>query len=1427
MSWLSLLAGRSGRRWMPVSNTDESDAAATDDLMRMADGYYDDNQTGGRDADPAVYRSISVEPVFHHLYTSSHTNSSRSSASFVTTDPPQSESLSKVLCLYGRKKLTFPQKRWVHVLVSIFVILLFVGLCVGLGVYSLLFYYPDKLVIDKSVKSFSIPNHEAYRHFEAMMLARKDSSNLGRFHRDTSRSSNKHLRSKRDVLRAKENKMLQKTRSVLRELGHKDIGFSNRKPESIIFKPTEGFSLGSAINSVLKRIKRATQTIDCYHDYQSVARWKMHVIYLAHGDNSKNMFTKDRLQTVHEIEKKIIQHPDFHKFCLRDPRIQSVVPSVQNMNGCVPLNSLLTYFYPSKDAGGTVYYDGMGANLVDIDSALKLAMTQDTFYYYVDDKINKTFQESHLLRSEVLFGAPLQGYNCVNELRKDQDEKFKDFVVTYINLLSKSSTDKVSVLYGGNEIFDYEVSSSFWSDVRLAVISLVAICVIMLVLSLSLYLTVIGIIIIGVSFPISLFFYRVAFGINALGILNGAAAFVIIGIGVDDVFVYMNIYRQADHMKDPAKRIWYTVKTAGVATFFTSFTTAAAFAANIASSIPAVYEFGLFMSLIVSSCWVSVFVLMPPTLYLHACYIEPIEQLLLSCFSCIGSQEGSSNSSTVHHYDQQQGNGYNLYEDDLPMLDVEGIDNGTSQNYQDDECMDDDDMLLMDDPNSPPSEGQLQFNGITTGNDQIGEMEVGEVEPVSTDDNNMCLGLLLQKMMILLTDRVVIRGRFIFMGFFAAVLITSCFLMAQLQPSAHPPQLFRPDTNIQQLLDLKANFTMIDTLHCDRCSGIYKAIPGKVDQTEHLQGNTPHPQETSSHLPYHYWTSGGSISTTLSPRHSQIPNTDSISGLPSSLLNVGNDTKYLPLKATGIGMYQVFSELLASSSSGSPQVSKRPASDSPRPLPSVSVAAATSQQQTSTSQQQTATSQQPTATSQHHHDHGVQPATTRWTPTVSAIPRTSHPDPGSHGTSSSVDENFNACKGQSCGNLKDRPVLESGATVYVVFGIKGVDRSHEDIGHVLDQFQGKTIFDTKFGDTFNLQFHELPYLKELCQVCSIISNKTDLVKPGSAQCLPTGMSSLLTKLSKIPECHNLPGSLSIYQHQAPAHVQGGVDRQNRLMWLAFAFESTTSEGQAYFEAYKQYEKWEQLISDIKRNVLSPDSPLHSMFQTSEFWTKVLMEVVAVNSAIYGLVLSMIICVMAVAVFTGHVVLLLIVVVTIIAMICCVVGVFYLAGWEMGAVEAVSLSILVGSSVDYCVHIVEGYILAGKKMPLQYINSQSAADVRKQRTSQAIRHIGVAIVCSAVTTIIAAVPLTQTYIQPFAKFGSILLINTTVSMVMTLTLAVALLATFGPAGYRGGWKAHLIAFASVAGLVGLVVLGLYIATTQGVTIPGPSGNPLFS
>ncbi|KAK0061144.1 patched domain-containing protein 2 [Biomphalaria pfeifferi] len=1281
-----------------------------DDLMRMASGQYQESEsTEQRLLNDSSSQNLD-EAVFQQAQTSVSSQQSRSSPSL----------------------LKFPQCRWYFILLSIFTPLAFIGLNVGLGYYGIFVYKPELLVIDKSVKSFSIPNHEAYIHYESFMLAKKNVTVRFRRSVDVSLPINK--------LWSNFSKRIESDKRLLPSVFSKKLDDSEF-PNFFSLPEASAFSL----NNLYKRLKRSYSEIRC--QYQSKTRWKMHVIYLAHGDNDTNMFTKERLQTAHQIEKSIMEHPEFTNYCLRDPYLAQFIPAMQNMQGCVPPNSLLTYFFPSMDDQGRIYYDEMGATIGDIDSALKLAMNHESFYYFVDDKINKTYPKSQMLRTEILFGAPLHGFCSADKTKKEEDDKFRNFVVTYINNLSHASTDKVHVLYGGNEIFDYEVTTTFWNDVRLAVFSLVAIFVLMLVLSLSPFLTVVGMIIIGLSFPISLFFYRVVFGINALGILNGAAAFVIIGIGVDDVFVFINIYRQASQLQGPVQRIKYTVRVAGVATFFTSFTTAAAFAANLASSIPAVHDFGLFMALIVSACWISVFVLMPPTLYLYACFFEPLEICIYSCLYCCEKKV----AAPEHHlegYTQSLVSEDRVYEDDdVQMLVIDGNDPGLVQGQCDDE------MLLMDDPYATVG-GRLLL--VSDSDSVSGEhQEVnrpGNSEPESSE--NVCIGKLIHKLLVFLTDRIIIPVRYAVIGLSAVLLIASCVLMSHLQPSTHPPQLFRQDTNIQQLLDLKANFSFIDAIQCDRCSGLYNlnqsAGSSRTTSLNIIYKTTVPPP------PY--------VGPDVSQPHQQAPPTDS----PTTL----------QVKSTTSQPWGWTTHL------------RTAAPITPQPLPRTTI-------------------RNDVHTSSTQHD---------------------NTDVGTQKIGS-VNATFNPCSQQSCNNLKDRPLLESGATVYVVFGVTGVDRSREDVGHVLDQYKSTAKFDPAFSKAFDFNNANIKeYINEMCKVCKLLANVTDLVKPGSAQCIPNVLKpngQLLLNINRdIPECLDLPDSSISLQSHAVAHAEGGINIvRNQLIWLAFAFESTTSEGQAYFEAYKQYLKWEELMSHIKNNVLSAKSPLKSMFQTSKFWTKVLMEVVAVNSAIYGLVLSMIICIISVAIFTGHLLLLLIIVIAILVMICCVVGIFYLAGWEMGAVEAVSLSILVGSSVDYCVHLVEGYILAGKKMSLAM--DKSASSIRRERTSYAVRHIGVAIVCSALTTIIAAVPLTQTFIQPFTKFGSILLINTTVSLVITLTLTVALLATIAPARYKGTWKSYVKATVLVIVLTGAFFLALYIATVAGVTIPGPSGQPLFS
>jgi hypothetical protein len=105
-------------------------------------------------------------------------------------------------------------------------------------------------------------------------------------------------------------------------------------------------------------------------------------------------------------------------------------------------------------------------------------------------------------------------------------------------------------------------------------------------------------------------------------------------------------------------------------------------------------------------------------------------------------------------------------------------------------------------------------------------------------------------------------------------------------------------------------------------------------------------------------------------------------------------------------------------------------------------------------------------------------------------------------------------------------------------------------------------------------------------------------------------------------------------------------------------------------------------------------------------------------------------------------------------------------------------------------------------------------------------IGVSILSSAITTLIAAIPLSCTTIQLFAKFGKIVAINTFVSIVFTLTACSAFLSCFAPAKYKWNFKMLIISSLIVAGLFGGFILALYSMHLSGYAIPGPSGNSLF-
>ncbi|KAM4872447.1 protein dispatched homolog 3 isoform 2-T2 [Thomomys bottae] len=1292
---------------------------------------------------------------------------------------------------------------------------LLLGCSVPMALSAFMFLHCPPLDIDISYNAFEIRNHEASQRFDALALALKSQfGSWGRSRRDLAdltsetlqrliaeRLQQLHLGNRSRPARvpraalaapgdpstaqrpaANQNLHLQREAPPLAH-GTANQSEPPRDQPVVAEKEPHQPSIPPPAATVANQ-SRARRGAASHWDYsrsyvsantQTHAHWRIELIFLARGDAERNIFTSERLVTIHEIERKIMDHPGFREFCWKPHEVLKDLP-LGSYSYCSPPSSLMTYFFPTE-RGGKIYYDGMGQDLADIRGSLELAMTHPEFYWYVDEGLSADNLKSSLLRSEILFGAPLPNYYSVDDRWEEQRAKFQSFVVTYVAMLAKQSTSKVQVLYGGTDLFDYEVRRTFNNDMLLAFISSSCIAALVYILtSCSVFLSFFGIASIGLSCLVALFLYHVVFGIQYLGILNGVAAFVIVGIGVDDVFVFINTYRQAAHLEDPQLRMVHTIQTAGKATFFTSLTTAAAYAANVFSQIPAVHDFGLFMSLAVSCCWLAVLVTMPAALGLWSLYLAPLESSRqTSCYQRCGHFPGGSPAPGPVPY----------LDDDIPLLSVE---------------------------EGPVS---LELGDVT-----LVSVPPEDLQPASRGGSRGQLLAQLQELLHHWTLWSAVKSRWVVVGLFVSILILSLVFASRLRPASRAPLLFRPDTNIQVLLDLKYNLSS-EGISCITCSGLFQEKPHSLQNNMRTSlekkrrgvpwANRPEafPQDSADTVYISKVKTKGrpavyrlSLNASLpAPWQAVSPGDGEVPSFQVYRAPFGDFTKKLSACMSTVGLLQA-------------------ASPSRRWMLTTLACDARRGWRLDFSFYVAATEQQHTrklyfAQSHRPPFHGR----VCFAPPGCLI--SSSPDGPTKGfffvpsekvpkARLSATFGFNPCVNTGCGKPAVRPLVDTGAMVFVVFGIVGINRTQQADNHVIGD-PGSVIYDSSFD-----LFKEIGHL---CRLCKAIAGNLELVKPGGAQCLPSGysISSFLQMLhpecKELPEPNLLPGQLS--------HGAVGV-KEGRVQWISMAFESTTYKGKASFQTYSDYLRWEGFLRQ-QLQTFPEGSALRRGFQTCEHWKQIFMEIIGVQSALYGLVLSLLICVAAVAVFTTHVLLLLPVLLSILGIVCLVVTIMYWSGWEMGAVEAISLSILVGSSVDYCVHLVEGYLLAGENLPPH--QAEDAHSQRQWRTLEAVRHVGVAIVSSALTTVVATVPLFFCIIAPFAKFGKIVALNTGVSVLYTLTVSPALLGIMAPGSFTRSRTSFLKALGAVL-LAGALGLGACLALLHsGYKIPLPSGAAL--
>lgn len=260
-----------------------------------------------------------------------------------------------------------------------------VSLPCALFAYMLLYCPP--LDIDLSYSAFEVHSHFSAERFDALTIAVK--TQLGswdRRRRDLDNSESEALRelllerlSKQGVFNRTDNEGArsstpqndslhagddQKTgdadsrdkRTAL-DLGQEEMG----KHKNLTHRAEEEEERSRDGNSTLPLIRRRRFAPNYY--LQSQALWRIELVFVAQGEGDRNIFTPERLQTIHRVERLLMQHPQFHQFCWKPLEMLRDLPLGPSY--CSPPSSLLSYLYPSE-RGGKIYYDGMGPDLADI-----------------------------------------------------------------------------------------------------------------------------------------------------------------------------------------------------------------------------------------------------------------------------------------------------------------------------------------------------------------------------------------------------------------------------------------------------------------------------------------------------------------------------------------------------------------------------------------------------------------------------------------------------------------------------------------------------------------------------------------------------------------------------------------------------------------------------------------------------------------------------------------------------------------------------------------------------------------------------------------------------------------------------------------------------------------------------------------------------
>jgi protein dispatched 1 len=246
-------------------------------------------------------------------------------------------------------------------------------------------------------------------------------------------------------------------------------------------------------------------------------------------------------------------------------------------------------------------------------------------------------------------------------------------------------------------------------------------------------------------------------------------------------------------------------------------------------------------------------------------------------------------------------------------------------------------------------------------------------------------------------------------------------------------------------------------------------------------------------------------------------------------------------------------------------------------------------------------------------------------------------------------------------------------------------------------------------------------------------------------------------------------------HGSPYSSHLGFDESGALMFVRVSTESTLVFPTTAKTSRPVFDVWSAFVDDL--NARAPRGVGNAKQTAYYTWTWMKTQEALVENTFQGLIICFCMAFVVLLLSTMDLRAGMIATVTIAGVVTTVmgVGVRGIMGWDLGIGESIAAVILIGLSVDYCVHLANAYCEA-----------PASCDTRELRVQHALMTMGISITASAVTTIVSGSMLWLCILTFFSKFAFLITATIVSSFAWSLFFLPSALAAFGPPG-RYSWS----------------------------------------